>query len=201
MPEQNEGKPKDGDEGEGKPPEGGAPAGGTQPPPPEKTFTQAEMNAIIQERLARDKVDPEILRKAKAFDAAEEANKTELQKEKDRADRAEAKTAEAEARADATLVRAAIMAEAASQDAIDAATVAQLLAGVESVTVVDNEVKGAAAAVKKLLTDRPFLVKGKTPGTSGGGEFGGKDKSTLDEQIRAAEEKGDWTLSRQKAQR
>lgn len=49
-----------------------------------KTFTQAEMDAIIGDRLARERqkyADYESLKeKAEKFDKAEEANKTELQK-------------------------------------------------------------------------------------------------------------------------
>ena len=50
----------------------------------QRTFTQAEMNAIIQDRLTRERgkyADYETLKaKAAKFDAAEEAGKTELQK-------------------------------------------------------------------------------------------------------------------------
>ncbi len=57
---------------------------------PEKTFTQTEVNAILGERLAREKAnyaDYEMLKeKAEKFDAAEEASKTELQKATERAD-------------------------------------------------------------------------------------------------------------------
>ena len=50
----------------------------------QRTFTQTEMNAIIQDRLTRERgkyADYEALKaKAAKFDAAEEAGKTELQK-------------------------------------------------------------------------------------------------------------------------
>lgn len=56
----------------------------TQPETESKTFTQEEMDAIIGERLKRERakyVDYEALKeKADKFDAFEEANKTELQK-------------------------------------------------------------------------------------------------------------------------
>lgn len=55
----------------------------------ERTFTQAEMNAIIADRLNRERgkyADYETLKdKAAKFDAAEEAGKTELQKATERA--------------------------------------------------------------------------------------------------------------------
>ena len=55
---------------------------------PEKTFTQSELNAIIGDRLAQERkkyADYEELKgKAEKYDAAEEASKTELQKEQER---------------------------------------------------------------------------------------------------------------------
>ena len=54
-----------------------------------KTFTQDEVNGIVADRLARERskyTDYEALKeKAKQFDAMEEANKSELDKAKDRA--------------------------------------------------------------------------------------------------------------------
>ena len=56
---------------------------------PERTFTQAEMNAIIADRLSRERAkyaDYDALKKkADQFDAAQEAGKTELQKANERA--------------------------------------------------------------------------------------------------------------------
>lgn len=56
----------------------------------QRTFTQAEMNAIIQDRLTRERskyADYEALKaKAEKFDEAEEAGKTELQKANEKAD-------------------------------------------------------------------------------------------------------------------
>ena len=53
----------------------------------ERTFTQAELDAVINDRLARERAkysDYETLKdKASKYDAAEEANKTELQKAQD----------------------------------------------------------------------------------------------------------------------
>ena len=57
---------------------------------PERTFTQAEMNAIIRDRVNREKekyADYETLReKAGKFDAAQEAAKSDLEKVTERAD-------------------------------------------------------------------------------------------------------------------
>ena len=55
----------------------------------ERTFTQAEMNAIISDRLNRERTkyaDYDALKaKAQQFDAAQEAGKTELQKANEKA--------------------------------------------------------------------------------------------------------------------
>jgi hypothetical protein len=55
----------------------------------EKTFTQAELDQIVRDRLQREQAkyaDYETLKeKAQKFDAAEEAGKTELQKAQDQA--------------------------------------------------------------------------------------------------------------------
>ena len=60
-----------------------------QPPQSERTFTQSEMNAILADRLARERgkyADYDALKaKAEQFDAAQEAGKTELQKANERA--------------------------------------------------------------------------------------------------------------------
>ena len=56
---------------------------------PEKTFTQAELDAIVGERLSRERAkyaDYETMKdKAAKFDEAEEKSKSELQKAQDRA--------------------------------------------------------------------------------------------------------------------
>lgn len=60
-----------------------------QPEEP-KTFTQAEMDAIIGDRLKRERLKyadyEELKQKAEKFDASEEASKSELQKATERAE-------------------------------------------------------------------------------------------------------------------
>ncbi len=57
---------------------------------PERTFTQSELDAIVRDRLARERnkyADFEAYKeKAEKFDAAEEAQKSELQKAMERAE-------------------------------------------------------------------------------------------------------------------
>lgn len=54
-----------------------------------RTFTQAELDQIIEKRLGKYRDYDEIKAKASKFDEAEEAAKSELQKERERAERAE----------------------------------------------------------------------------------------------------------------
>lgn len=60
----------------------------------ERTFTQAELDSIVKERLSRERGKyadyEEIKAKAAKFDEVEEANKTELQKATERAQALEA---------------------------------------------------------------------------------------------------------------
>lgn len=60
----------------------------------EKTFTQAELDKIVQERVGRERAKFEgyedLKVKAQKFDEMEEARKSELQKAQERADAAEA---------------------------------------------------------------------------------------------------------------
>lgn len=51
----------------------------------EKTFTQADVNRIVAERVSDYKDYDELKEKAAKFDAAEEANKSELQKAQEQA--------------------------------------------------------------------------------------------------------------------
>ena len=57
---------------------------------PERTFTEAEMDAIIGDRLKRERAKysdyDDLKAKATAYDAAEEANKSDLQKANEKAE-------------------------------------------------------------------------------------------------------------------
>lgn len=172
--------------------------GGTQTPPEggntqttgDRTFTQADLDRIVADRVARAK--PADYDEAKAAleekKRREEGEKTDLQKAQDELTQTKAERDEAQRRADETLRQAAVQIEALKQGA-DEELVALALAGDTSIEVKDGEVKGAKEAVEKLLERKPNL---KTGGTrQSGGEFGGRDGTTVAEQIAALESKGD----------
>lgn len=202
MPELNDGKPGDGTQGAAGTGDAGnsgaGNAGGAGAPPPDaKTFTQAELDAILRERLARAvPADYEDLKgKAAKYDEAQTASKSELEKANEAKAKAEKERDDALSRANATLVRAAVMTEASAQNAVDPATVVALLTGNPAIVVKDGEVEGAKDAVKALLKEKTFLVK--SAGSSSGGEFGGNDKGTLDEQIAELERAGKFKEARE----
>lgn len=100
-------------------------AEGTQEPA-EKTFTQAEMDAIIGERIARVKAKyadyDELKDKAAAFDEAAEASKSELQKAVEERDKLKAQLADIKAKQE----RADAVAKAAAEHGVDAELLARM---------------------------------------------------------------------------
>lgn len=198
MPEGTTTPPADGQQGTGTPPIG-TPATGTPPAPPaSKTFTQEELDAIVTDRLKRavPKDYEELQKKAAAHDAAIEASKTELEKAQEKAAAAETARVEALSKANARILRAEIRAEAAAQKAVDPDVVIALLAGDDSISVdEDGNAVGVADAVKKLLKAKTYLVGSGAPARSGG-EFGGNDGKTIDQQIAEAEKAGDFATAR-----
>ena len=101
------------------------------PAEPERTFTQAEMDAIIGDRLKRERAKyadyDELARKAKAYDEAEEAGKSELQKAVEERDKwkAEAESLKADRE------RADAVAKAAAEHKVDASLLARMSGDVE----------------------------------------------------------------------
>lgn len=101
------------------------------PAEPERTFTQAEMDAIIGERLKRDRAKyadyDELKAKAAKYDEAEEANKSELQKAVEERDKYKADLAKLQAEKD----RSEQVAKVAAEQGVDAALLARMSGDVE----------------------------------------------------------------------
>lgn len=104
---------------------------GTQAAPAEKTFTQSEMEAIIGERLKRERAKyadyDELKGKAAKFDEAEEASKSELQKAVEERDKLKAELDKLKAEAK----RAEAVAKAAAEHGVDAALLSRMEGDVE----------------------------------------------------------------------
>lgn len=98
---------------------------------PERTFTQSEMDAIIGERLKRDRAKyadyDELKAKAAKFDEAEEASKSELQKAVEERDKYKAELDKLNAERE----RAEKVAKVAAEKGVDAALLARMSGDVE----------------------------------------------------------------------
>lgn len=164
-----------------------APAPKADPPEP-KSFSQEDVDRIVQDRIARVKTEPpadyaDLQAAAQKLADLEAANKTDLEKAQARADTAEAAATTATERAERILREASLVSAAATAGAVDPETVALLLAASDAVTVTDGKVTGAADAVKQLLEDKPFL---KTTGRPQGDADGGSRPPGPDQLTREA---------------
>lgn len=200
----------------------GSPASGAAGGEP-RSFTQDQVDAIVQERLARDRRDrpsddeiANLRERAGKLDEIEAANRSELERAIERAEAAERERDDTKTTTQKALRTAEIRAAAATAGAIDAGEVYAILAaggfktkdkdGKElEVTVGDDGlVTGAKEAVEALLASKQHLVGNGTPdpGPGGGGARTTVSSSSLDEQIAEAEKAGDWTRAgRLKAQK
>ena len=132
-------------------------AGGTTPQNEERTFTQAQLDAIVTDRLNRERAkfaDYETLKdKAAKFDAAEEAGKSDLQKATDRAAALEKELNDLKQSQTASAMRARVAADM------------KLPAGLaEFLTAADEE--GCKAQAQKLLDQ---FKPGSYPAVQDGG--------------------------------
>lgn len=117
---------------------------GTQEPAA-KTFTQAELDAIVGERLGRLKAKyadyDELKQKASAYDEAAEASKSELQKAVEERDRLKAELDRLKAEAE----RAEAVAKAAAEHGVDADLLSRM----------DGDVEENAQFLKQRQEDAP----------------------------------------------
>ena len=141
-----------------------------KPDPEPKTFTQAELDAIVGDRLKRQKAQfadyDDVKAKASKYDEIEQQSKTELEKVQAERDAAVKVAADAADRARREALRSAIVAEAAKAGAVAPEQVVALLpAGAVTVND-DGTVEGAADAVKTFLEEnKHFKADGRPAGT------------------------------------
>lgn len=144
-----------------------APGGGQQPAQAERTFTQAELDAAIRERIQRERgkyADYDQL-KASAAKLAEleEASKSAEQKAAERAAKAEAEAQAATERARARILAAEIRAVAAELQFADPTDAGRLIDTGALEISDDGEVAGLREALTKLAEAKPYLLKRNTP--------------------------------------
>lgn len=151
----------DGGEGEG---EGGTgEQGGEGRGAAEATFSQADVDRIVRERLARQKAqfsDYEDLKtKATEYDKIAETQKTELEKAQERAAQAEAQAKEAAERAQRVLTESAIVSAAAGKLA-DPSDAVALIDRSSIEYGEDGAPTNVAALVDSLIETKPHLAAG-----------------------------------------
>ena len=155
------------------------------PAPTDRTFTQAELDRIVQDRLARERGKfgdyDDLKAKAAKLDELEAANQTELERERAAREQAERERDELKAGKRDAARRAAILAEASKAGAADPELVAELLASSAQVTIDDaGTVTGHDTAVAALLEQRPILKGARfTPGGADGGTRSPADPTDL----------------------
>jgi hypothetical protein len=180
----------------------------------EKTFTQAELDAIIEKRLKREKekqVETEAkLKRLAELEADEEKRRKEamseaerLKAEKDEADRKAVEAAENAKKAQETANQRITNTEIRSiARSLNANNADDVLAFIDKSTVtIDDEgnVKGADEAVKALKESKPYLFKqpvgadaagGSNRGSGGGGsELAALEKELADAKKEAAKDR------------
>lgn len=134
---------------------GGAGGAGYTPP-----ATQADLDRIVESRLARDRAAKfgdydELKDKASKWEAEQAKNQSDLEKSKAAQSEAEKRAQAAEERASKTARDAAVIVEAAKLSAKNPQHIVALLPA-DAVTVdKDGNVNGADAAVKKFAEENP----------------------------------------------
>jgi len=173
--------------------------GGGEPPDKGRTFTQDELNAVVSDRLRRERekyADYDDLKAAKArLDGIDQERLTELEKVQKRADDAEKERDVARQRAQDTAIRAALAMEAAKAGALHPEDAFQL-ADLSSVTIGDNgDVQGAVEAVAALIAGKRLVLKGRGAADldagAGTGDRAGERKPVLTaDELEAASKMG-----------
>jgi hypothetical protein len=137
---------------------------------PEKTFTQAELERQLGERLARERAkyaDYEELKAAKTkleeLEAGQLSERDKLQKQIEKLEKkaaeAEARALEKEQKAQEILIRSAVLSEASKLGFANPEDAYLLLAQKPTIGE-DGQPAGVAEAVKALAESRPYLIRG-----------------------------------------
>ncbi len=133
----------------------------------ERRFTQADVERLITERLARETKKYADYDKTKAeLKRLQEASKSDVERLQETVSDLTAKMTEAENRAKANLVKSSVVAAAARLDFNDPQDAYRLLEVATLDVEDDGAVKGLDAALQKLLSDKPYLRKQAASRTS-----------------------------------
>jgi hypothetical protein len=138
-------------------------------PPHDARFTQADLDRIVRDRLARQKAqfsDYEDLKaRAEKLNELEQEQKSELEKANERAAQLEKQAQEASARAQEALLRSAVVAEAARKNVVDPDAALALLDRTALEFDSDGVPTNIGDAIDALLESKPYLAgKQRSPG-------------------------------------
>lgn len=157
--------------------------GGTDNQPTSKTFTQAELDAVVAKRLERERKSWE----AKVEEEKRKAALTETERLKVEKDESDKRAAEAIRNANDRLVRAEVTLLASQLGIVDPDAALTLMAR-DGVSVDDSgKVVGVKEALEKLVSSKPYLKQQTAAPARSGGDFssGGGGSSFTLEQVKA----------------
>lgn len=148
-------------------------------PAPGKTFTQAELDKIVGDRLKREKdkyADYDAVKaKAKQLDDIETANKSDLEKAQTERDALKAERDAAKDEARTVRIESAVISAASEAGAINPADVVAVLPPDAVKVADDGTITGVKEAVAAVLATRPHWKTSTRPtGNGDGGPRGGQ---------------------------
>lgn len=163
-----------------------------------KTFTQADLDAAIEARLARERKKYEdyndLKTKAAKLDEIEKANLSEAEKLKAELEAAKAEGTERLTKAEQRLLKAEVKAQAAELGIVDAEAALALMDKSEVKIGEDDEVSGVKEALGRLLEAKPWLKKQGSIGTGTNAGNGNDGTPTLEQQLDEAVKSGNFPL-------
>ena len=143
-------------------------------PTPSGTLTQAQVDAIVKDRIAKEREKykgfDDLKRKAEDYDKLQAANLSEAEKLQKSLEAANEKASTAESRMKKALTRAAIVSAASQAGARDPNLVVKLIDSDALEITEDGEVKGAEDAVTALLASHDYLKGGGFTASGDGGQ-------------------------------
>lgn len=150
----------------------------------EKTFTQDEVNGIVKRNIERElsklgDVD-DLRRKAEEFDKLTEPQKSEVQKFSDQAAKEKDRADKAEARMKSLEVRVAVTGAASKVGFIDPEDAFRLLDADDIEYDSDGSPKNVDRLLAALAKNKPHLIRGSTNGSFDGGPRGDNAPSGTD---------------------
>src|ERR1051325_7774664 len=146
------------------------PADDAPDPVPDRTFSQADLDRIVKDRLARQRAQfadyDDLKERAAKLEEFEQAQKTELEKAQERAAQLEKNAEESAKRAQEALLRAAVVSEASKKNVVDPDAAVTLLNRSLLEFDADGAPSNVADAIDALLADKPYLAGKKPTGTA-----------------------------------